>query len=290
MREFLFRKEKYGFELLMDLHTLEGNPNLFFERRIHITDFFEVFFFEKGNGTIELNGNLIEVEDRSIFFISPFQKKSCIIDKSNVEGFHLVLCDDFMSDFFEDKLFVYRMNFFYDSVFPQHLCLNPEDFSTIKNSLTEITSEIADYRDDSVHIIRSLLYFSLAKLNRLYAQAYNLSAKTYGDSIAYQFKEVLEQEIRSLHSVQEYCQKMQVSRHQLNTSLKEHFGCTTLALIHNRLLQEIKTDLLYTDFPISKIAFELNFSESNNLTRFFKKMTGLSPSQFRANKQIDRKH
>jgi len=40
LRKFVFEKGKYGFELLMDIHTFETNENVFFDPNPQITDFF----------------------------------------------------------------------------------------------------------------------------------------------------------------------------------------------------------------------------------------------------------
>ncbi|MCK8524138.1 AraC family transcriptional regulator [Aquimarina sp. D1M17] len=288
MRKFIFEKRKYGFELLMDLHKFEDNPNVFFDPNPHTIDFFEIFLFENATGKLELNGYTLPVTPYSIFFISPFQKKSCNIPLEGVKGFHLVFQNDFLSDFFNDKLFIYRLQYFYNAQHPQYLKIKKEDYGIVQLVLQEIIKEIKAYQNDSPHIIRSLLYFSLSKLNRLYAQEYHLSDDTQSNSMIYKFKELLELNIRKVHSVQQYADILQVNRHQLNTLAKKHFGKTSKEVIHQRLLQEIKMELRYSDKTIAEIAFALNFSEPNNLTRFFRNFTNTSPVTYRATYQNDR--
>ncbi|WP_338359051.1 AraC family transcriptional regulator [Yeosuana marina] len=287
MRKFIFEKRKYGFELLMDLHRFENNPNVFFDPTPHTCDFFEIMIFQKASGTIELNGQLLEVRENSFFFICPFQKKCCKIPLNDVKGFHLVFQNDFLSDFFDDKLFTYRLQYFYNSQHPQYLRLENEDYNIIQLALNEIIAEIKNYQNDSPHILRSLLYFSLSKLNRLYSKWYNISPNTQSNSIIYKFKELLELNIRNSHSVEEYCNLLHVNRHQLNAIVKEHTRHTTKEIINNRLLLEIKTELRYSHKTISEIAHDLNFSEPNNLTRFFIKMEGVNPSKYREIYQND---
>jgi len=289
MRTFTFEKRKYGFELLMDLHKFEDNPNVFFDSSPHTTNFFEVFIFEKAAGKIELNGHLLDVKENSLFFISPFQKKSCKINISGIKGFHLVFQNDFLTDFFDDKLFTYRLQYFHNSQHPQYLLLKNKNYESIQLMLNEIILEIKAFQNDSIHIIRSLLYFILSKLNRLYSKQYNISHDTQSNTTLYRFKETLELNIRTMHSVSEYCDVLQVSRHQLNQMVKEHSGLTSKEIITNRLLQEIKMELRYSNNTIAQIANALNFSESNNLTRFFKKLEGISPSLYRDKYQNDSK-
>lgn len=271
----------------MDLHRFEGNPNLFFEPKVHVIDFFEIFFFEKGKGSMELNGHTLEVKNYSVFFISPFQRKTCHIPIKGTKGFHLIFQDLFLNSFFEDKLFTYRLHYFYSSRYPQTLELSQEDYKLIQQVLNEVVEELDNFQNDSRHIIRSLLYFILIKLNRLYSKRCNLSSNTQINSIVYKFKETLEQHIREFHDVNGYCRFLNISRGKLNTITKEHFGTTAKETIQLRLLQEIKIELLYTDKTIAEIADTLNFSEANNLTRFFNRRQGVSPSQFKQLHQND---
>lgn len=274
----------------MDLHTFENNPNVFFDSIPHTCDFFEIMIFQKASGTIDLNGQLLEVTENSIFFICPFQKKSCKIPLEDVKGFHLVFQNDFLSDFFDDKLFAYRLQYFYNSQQPQYLRLKNKDYNIVQFALNEIISEINNYQNDSSHIIRSLLYFSLSKLNRLYSRFYDISSETQSNSIIHKFKELLELNIRTVHSVKDYCDMLQIDRHKLNTLVKTHTGLNSKQIINNRLLQEVKTELRYSDKTIAEISHDLNFSEPNNLTRFFREMEGISPTTYRKNTQNDSIH
>lgn len=271
----------------MDLHRFENNPNVFFDPNPHITDFFEIMAFDTARGTMELNGRQLEVCNNSIFFICPYQKKSCQISMKGLKGFHLVFQNDFLSDFFHDQLFAYRLQYFYNYQHPQYLRLKAEEFDSVRFALNEIISEISDYQTDSPHILRSLLYYSLSRLNRYYSRWYHIAPDIQSDTTFYQFKELLEKHIKSLHTVEEYCQLLGVSRHQLNTIVKKYTGSTPREVISSRLHQEIKTELRYTYKSIAEVAFELNFSDPNNLSRFFKKMEGMVPSEYRGNYQND---
>ena len=287
MREFKFKKRKYGYELLMDLHTFENNSNVHFESKPHTCDFFEIMVFEEARGTIDLNGHLLDVKKYSFFFICPFQKKSCHIPRKGVKGFHLVFQNEFLADFFDDKLFAYRLQYFYNSLQPQYLRVKKNEYRIIQFALNEIISEINSYQNDSSHIIRSLLYFTLSKLNRLYSKQYNLLPDTQSDSKIHEFKELLETKIKHTHLVSDYCDMLKIDRHKLNRLTKEYSGLTSKEIINNRLLQAIKTELRYSTKTVAEIAYELNFSEPNNLSRFFSKIEGMSPVAFRKIAQND---
>lgn len=271
----------------MDLHRFENNPKVFFDPQPHTCDFFEIMIFQNASGVIELNGKSYNVEKNSFFFICPFQKKACKINQEGIQGFHLVFQNDFLSNFFNDKLFAYRLHYFFNSKYGQFLRLSDSDFKMIQFALNEIISEIHDYQNDSSHIIRSLLYYALSKLNRIYSLEFELPSNANIDSDILKFKELLEKKIREHHDVQYYSETLQISRQKLNGLTKTTAGCSSKELISNRLLQEVKTELIYSSKTVTEIAYELNFSEPNNLTRFFNKMEGVSPVAFRNKAQID---
>ena len=288
MRAFTFDHKKYGFELMMDLHRFENNPHLDFEPELHTIDFFEIMIFEEGTGTADMNGMLTPVTPFTILFAAPGQKKRNIIPETSARGYHLVFKNDFLDTFFADKLFVFRMQYFYSIKTPSFYTLPQKEYSLINECLSEIIEEIKHFRSDSPHIIRSLLYFVLTKLNRSYATFYGLSFETRRHTEMYRFKQALETHICQWHKVSEYASLLKVNRNELNRITKQSLGLTAQELIHRRLLQEIKDQLQYTPKTISEIAFHLNFTEPNNLSRFFMSKEGISPTQFRSFVQIDR--
>ena len=82
-------------------------------------------------------------------------------------------------------------------------------------------------------------------------------------------------------SVQEYAEMLSVSANHLSQSIKQVSGKNALTFIAERLAAEAKSLIQYTDFEISEIAYQLNFSDPANFGKFFKKQVGLSPSEFR---------
>lgn len=58
------------------------------------------------------------------------------------------------------------------------------------------------------------------------------------------------------------------------------FGLSSVHLLKQRLLQEVKSELLFSGLSVKEIAYRLHFSEPNHLMRFFKQMTGQTISEF----------
>lgn len=60
---------------------------------------------------------------------------------------------------------------------------------------------------------------------------------------------------------------------QTGKNMQEYIGAYKLKLIEARLQ--------YTDTPLSQLVYEFGFSDASHLNRFFKKHTGMNPSEYR---------
>ncbi len=68
----------------------------------------------------------------------------------------------------------------------------------------------------------------------------------------------------------------------LTTFFKKYAGITLKQYILQTKAEVAKSVLSETTHPISQIAYSLGFSDAHNFSNAFKKMTGLSPSEYRA--------
>ena len=82
-------------------------------------------------------------------------------------------------------------------------------------------------------------------------------------------------------TVKEYAKIMSVTPKHLSSSIKATSGKNALSHINDRLTVEAKSLMLYTDMDITRICYQLNFSDPANFSKFFKKQVGVSPTKFR---------
>ncbi|MEM6800402.1 MAG: AraC family transcriptional regulator [Bacteroidota bacterium] len=281
MKTFQFDKQKHGKELLMDLARFEETPNFFFEKTPHTVDFYEIFFFEKAEGSFQLDDQHIELQDKLIVFASPYQRRSWKVDRATIKGHFIIFANQFLELFFTDPLFVFRLQFFYNNQSPLYMLEDELSSRYHKHSLASMMSELKQLRDDSEDFLRAYLLLILAGSNRRYCELYGLSPERRNNQEAYQFKKLVEDKIRIYQKVEDYAQALRISRISLNKFVKSQFGLTASQFIKKRLLTEVKRELLFTDHSISEIAFTLNFSEASSLIRFFQNYEKQSPSAFR---------
>ncbi|PKB18845.1 AraC family transcriptional regulator [Flavobacterium sp. 5] len=280
MKIIKFHKTECGVDFLLNVLPSEEVKETYVDSEAFNTDYFEIIVFKKGKGTLVLNQQQIEISDNSIVFISPFQRRQWKLESNNLDFTVLVFQEEFMNDFFADKLFTYRLLYFYQLEYPLYFSATNESIKRYCELLTEIKTELVVTKSDSVHIIRSLVYYLLQKLNRQYAEEYQLSLDKTDGNYAFLFKQLLEKHIKTKQRIDSYTEILNVSRITLNKAVKTHFNVTATHLLKQRLLFEIKNYLIHSELTVAEIAHELNFSEPNHLMRFFKKQTGITTSEF----------
>lgn len=131
-------------------------------------------------------------------------------------------------------------------------------------------------------MLRMLLKRLIIKLTRLAKTQYLHDALTETDlDTVRQFNLLVENNYKQLHQVQDYAGLMFKSPKTLSNLFARYQQKNPLQIISERIALESKRLLIYTDKPTSEIAYELGFDEPAHFSRFFKKMAGKSPSDFK---------
>lgn len=288
MQLITFNKQKYDNPLQMDFLLLEEIKDITNNGEIYATDFFEIIMFtEEIQGFVFLDEHKISLQKGTLLFISPYQKRRWFVDENKIKGYALIFEKDFLATFFSDELFVYKLQYFYNHIVPPYFQTNKKIFSFDHNIFEEIHAEISHYKSDSEHLLRSILYYMLIKINRAYAKFHSLKIEDTKSNYAFLFKEALEKNFKTYQQVNDYVGLLNISRITLNKATQKQFGITASELIKDRIISEIQSKLLHSTLTITEIAFQLNFSDSNNMIRFFKNRVGVTPSRYRLSYQID---
>jgi AraC family transcriptional activator of pobA len=82
-------------------------------------------------------------------------------------------------------------------------------------------------------------------------------------------------------TVEEYADLLHVTSNYLSQAVKSSSGKNALSFINERLLNEARSLIRYTESDIAEIAWQLDFSDPANFGKFFKKHVGMTPLAFR---------
>lgn len=74
---------------------------------------------------------------------------------------------------------------------------------------------------------------------------------------------------------------LSVSEGHLAKLVKSETGKTAYAYIIDLIIKEAKDLIAHTPLTYSEIAYQLNFSDTSNFSKYFKRETGSSPSVYR---------
>jgi AraC family transcriptional regulator, transcriptional activator of pobA len=96
------------------------------------------------------------------------------------------------------------------------------------------------------------------------------------------FRTLIEQQFRDQPALSRCAEQIGITSTQLNRVCQQVLGCSSLALLHSRLLLEAQRELAYTSMSIKQIAHGLGFADAAYFTRFYQRQTGLPPTEWRS--------
>jgi len=114
------------------------------------------------------------------------------------------------------------------------------------------------------------------------------TAEAQKNEMFVQFTELVEKNIDQEKSVEGYAKLMHVSEKTVNQVTRKAIDVSAKQYIIKQLVQKIRLRLSFEQKSINEISYELGFSEASNMTRFFKKNTGISPKEFRTKIKTNR--
>ncbi|MDY7114768.1 helix-turn-helix domain-containing protein [Halomonas sp. SSL-5] len=95
------------------------------------------------------------------------------------------------------------------------------------------------------------------------------------------YQALIEKQFRQQPSIEKFAEQLGMTSAHLNLLCRRLANRSALQLLHERLLLEAKRQLTYTNMTVGQVADSLGFSEPAYFTRFFKRLTGLAPRDFR---------
>lgn len=265
------------------IKTLEENPK--YDPQIpHRHNFYQIFYFDKGDGEIEIDYEHIQINDNSIYFISPGQVHKISPSKC-ATGFVIYFSREFYSltpVAYENLL---DLPFFNNNVSLPFINLSP-DSSEIFQLCLSMEKEFKLKNEGSNSILWTYLHLLILRSKSYYKPNKGEKRSFYKASVLLlKFNRMIESDFKEKHSVHEYISALTVTPELLNDECKKMLGKNASELISDRIVLEAKRMLLYSELSNKEIAFYLNFNDPSYFSRFFKKKTGFSPKDFRKSLQ-----
>ena len=93
------------------------------------------------------------------------------------------------------------------------------------------------------------------------------------------FLELLSKKLKN--NVAFYAQELHTTAQNLNALCNRVFNKTASDVIAEYIIKEVKRQLLYTNRPISEIAYDLDFKDTSHFTKYFKRYVKQTPLQYK---------
>ena len=107
------------------------------------------------------------------------------------------------------------------------------------------------------------------------------STNSRQEEIFTKFTELLERHHKKEREIAFYADKMCMTSKHLSQVIKDYTGKTALGLIEEYVISEAKSMLLSTTMSIQQISDELKFPSQSVFGKYFKRVAGISPSEYR---------
>jgi AraC-like DNA-binding protein len=264
----------------LDPYVGEGAKPAPYKRR----DYFKIMLV-KGNGKFHYADKVIEVKKYALVFSNP-QIPYSWEQRDSIAG------GDFC--IFDQAFFYHYGNLNQYTLFQpdgNHVFeLNEEQMmhceSTFKRMFEEINSDYIHKYELLRSIVYELVHFAMKmQPSTLFdKQPINASQRIstlFLDLLERQFPIDDLRQVLVLRAASDYAEKLNIHVNYLNRAIKEATDKTTTHIISERIMQEAKTLLKQTPWPVPEIAYVLGFSAVTHFNNFFKKHTNTSPSKFR---------
>ncbi len=172
---------------------------------------------------------------------------------------------------------------FYGTMSLPVLSPNNEEVDILSSVWRMLELEMKSQDSLQLEMLQMMLKRILILCTRLYKeQEYDLEDKENHDLIR-DFLYQVELNFRTKKTVSEYAELLNRSPKTLSNVFKLANRSSPLQIIHNRIALEAKRLLINKSKTISEIGYDLGFSDIQTFSRFFKKNTKVSPSDYQDN-------
>lgn len=253
----------------------------------HRHDYYAIVLIEKGKGVHYVDFQKYELEDNSVYFILPGQMHQ-LVPSEEPKGWVLAFTEEFLiANSIPEKLIndIYLFNDYGQS---PPLPLNQSQMAVYKSLIDQMlhfSSSLVNYTNDALgslmklFLIQSNNHCTLAKEN-------NPQFVETTNHLLRSFKQHLNKHYKTKHKVTDYADMLAVTTDYLNKTVKSTTGKSAKEHIQSKIATEAKRSLIFSNLSGKELAYDLGFDESAHFNNFFKKTTGLTPTEFRSSVQM----
>lgn len=241
----------------------------------HRHTFYEIVHVTGGTGAHVLDLSRWELRPPHLSFVVPGQVHYWE-DVSGLQGVVILFTDDFLRDHPGDRDLLRKLGE------QPWLSLSRTDTADIAPLVTEMEREYALGRPRFADVLRACLHVLILRAARMSGPGGGgPGSPRRADAVAQEFVRLLAGPGAGVRSVRSWATRMGVSVGYLDEVVKQVTGRTPGQLVRQTRTHEAKRLLALTDLTVRQVAGEVGFADPAYFCRYFRRETGLSPSEFR---------
>jgi len=255
--------------------------------------FFEIVYFEKGTGTIKINGNTVPYTSNSVFVFIPDD-----IYIVNPDSATTTVAIKFLKSFFKKTSALNETLPVNDWFRKIEEILNSEshqlremqfatesDRSHLVSLINMVATEYMSEQTFDIFIIQN----SVSVILHLIAR--NIQFINTADTVKNVKSSKIQQIINYIHAniynselltTKSLAEEFHMSDNYMSEYFKKHTDVSLKKYIINYKLKLVETRLKYTDMQFSEIALELGFTDSSHLNKTFQSYKGMTIGAYKA--------
>lgn len=244
----------------------------------HQKDHFCILVVEEGELKLQIEERQYLLNNSRVSVIFPNQIHAIQANSAQIVG-KIILFEEvlFCSDILKNELSPYNINL---STQLNNTVLSLAEFAESIHTI-RLIKNIYEHpslvrKEEARFYIKILL---LKLIESVHGQHPILGNKTTDQPLYIEFKKLLHENYKEQRSVQYYADQLAITSKKLNAITKKHCGDTAINTIHNRILTEIKRQLMFADMSHKEIAFDLGFNSPAALNKFVKAKLQETPTQ-----------
>jgi AraC family transcriptional regulator, transcriptional activator of pobA len=248
----------------------------------HRTNFYHIFWFQKGTPIHTVDFVQIEIKANTLLFLSK-DVVHYFDAKGEFEGKLILFTDEFLCQSEEDTFFLKSSILFNDLFSVTQIQTEEKDciFSDLFR-LMELEFNLEPHKFQPQILKNYLHNFLLLSERERQKQGIFEVKKSVNLDYVSAFRELLEQNYKEQKQVSYFAKKIYLTEKRLNLATRSILGKTPKELIDERVVLEAKRLLAHTTKTVKEIGYELGFEEPTNFNKYFRKHSLITPSQFRS--------
>ncbi len=246
----------------------------------HFHHFFQLMLL-RGKGRFMHDFRDYAVRSATLLFVTPGQVHSL----RPQPGFTAVILS-FSQAFFDHDApppsALFKLPFYDPAGHDAHLELAPRHVAGIAEIFAEMQREFLAAETGTSDALRAWLRLLFVRIGRVEAGERPAHQLTRAAGLARQFQLAVEKHFRTERPLTAYATELGVTANHLSDVIREELGQPPGVLVRQRRLLDAKRSLSHSDLSVSEIGYQLGFRDPSYFARFFRRETGSSPAEFRA--------